>query len=79
MSDSGEEKTAVWLTLAGAAARGFVYLVKANVDPPPFFTVVAVLAGATLYGVVGALLALPLAAALRVYLKRLVVPAIQKK
>ncbi|MEO7319550.1 MAG: AI-2E family transporter, partial [Chthoniobacteraceae bacterium] len=54
-------------------------VMKANVDLPPFFTVVAVLAGATLSGVVGALLALPLAAALRVYLRRLVVPAIQKK
>jgi len=54
-------------------------VMKANVDLPPFFTVVAVLAGATLYGVIGALLALPLAAALRVYLRRLVVPAIQEK
>lgn len=39
----------------------------------------AVLAGATLYGVAGVLLAPPLAAVLRVYLPRLVVPAIQKK
>lgn len=54
-------------------------VMQANVDLPPFFTVVAVLAGAALHGVVGALLALPLAAALRVYLRRLVVPAIQKK
>lgn len=54
-------------------------VMKANVDLPPFFTVVAVLAGATLSGVIGALLALPLAAVLRVYLQRLVVPAIQKK
>ncbi|MBA3607779.1 MAG: AI-2E family transporter [Chthoniobacterales bacterium] len=54
-------------------------IMQANVGLPPFFTVVAVLAGATLYGVAGALLALPLAAALRVYLQRLVVPAIQKK
>ncbi len=54
-------------------------VMKANVGLPPFFTVVAVLAGATLSGVIGALLALPLAAALRVYLQRLVVPAIQKK
>ncbi len=54
-------------------------VMKSNVDLPPFFTVVAVLAGATLYGPVGALLALPLAAALRVYLRRMVVPAIQRK
>ncbi len=54
-------------------------VMEKNVDLPPFFTVVAVLAGGTLGGVVGALLALPLAAALRVYLRRLVVPAIQGK
>jgi len=54
-------------------------VMQANVGLPPFFTVVALLAGATLYGVARALLALPLAAALRVYLQRLVVPAIQKK
>lgn len=54
-------------------------VMKANVDLPPFFTVVAVLAGATLSGVIGALLALPLAAAGRVYMQRLVVPAIQRK
>lgn len=52
-------------------------VMKANVGLPPFFTVVAVLAGGALAGVTGALLALPLAAALRVYLKRLVVPVIQ--
>ncbi len=54
-------------------------VMRSNVNLPPFFTVVAVLAGATFSGVVGALLALPLAAALRVYLQRLVVPAIQQK
>lgn len=54
-------------------------VMQAHVGLPPFFTVVAVLAGATLYGVLGALLSLPLAAAARVYLQRLVVPAIQKK
>ena len=54
-------------------------IMQANVDLPPFFTVVAVLAGATLAGVIGALLALPLAAALHVYLRRLVVPTIQKR
>ncbi len=54
-------------------------VMQAHVGLPPFFTIVAVLAGATLYGVIGALLTLPLAAAARVYLQRLVVPAIQKK
>lgn len=54
-------------------------VMASHVDLPPFFTVVIVLAGASLSGVVGALLALPLAAALRVYLQRLVVPAIQGK
>lgn len=54
-------------------------VMEKNVDLSPFFTVVAVLAGASLSGVIGALLALPIAAALRIYLKRLVVPAIQKQ
>ncbi len=54
-------------------------VMQSNVDLPPFFTVVAVLAGATVSGVVGALLAVPLAAALRIYLQRLVVPAIQRR
>ena len=52
-------------------------VMESNVNLPPVFTVVAVLAGATLSGVAGALLALPVAAAMRVYLRRLVVPAIQ--
>ncbi len=54
-------------------------VMEKNVDLSPFTTVVAVLAGASLAGVIGALLALPLAAALRIYVKRLVVPAIQKQ
>lgn len=45
-----------------------------NVNLAPFFSVVAVLAGGTLAGVVGALLSLPIPAALRILLRRLVVP-----
>ncbi len=76
----------------GFAALGFFILLsivegnvivpkvmEQNVDLAPFFSVVAVLAGGTLAGVVGALLSLPLAAALRIFLRRLVVPAIQRK
>ncbi len=54
-------------------------VMEKSVDLSPFFTVIAVIAGATLYGVIGALLAVPLAAAARIYLKRLVIPAIQRK
>lgn len=53
-------------------------VMEKSVDLSPFFTVLVVIAGATLYGVIGALLAVPLAAAARIYLKRLVIPAIQK-
>lgn len=54
-------------------------VMEQNVNLSPFTTIVAVLAGATLAGVVGALLALPLTAALRVFLQRLAVPVIQGK
>jgi predicted PurR-regulated permease PerM len=54
-------------------------VMQKNVELSPFFTVVAVLVGVTLSGLVGALLAIPLASALRVVLKSLVVPAIQKR
>jgi predicted PurR-regulated permease PerM len=54
-------------------------VMQKNVELSPFFTVVAIFAGVTLFGILGALLAIPVAAALRVYLKRLVVPAIQKR
>lgn len=54
-------------------------VMEANVDLSPFYTVVAVLAGAALAGVIGALLALPLAAAARVFLQRIIVPEIQRK
>ncbi len=76
----GIATTVFFLVLSIVEANVIVpRVMQAHVGLPPFFTVVAVLIGATLYGVLGALLALPLAAALRVYLQRLVVPAIQKK
>lgn len=53
-------------------------VMEKSVNLSPFFTVLAVLAGATLYGALGALLAVPLASAARIYLKRIVVPSIQK-
>lgn len=54
-------------------------VMEKNVGLSPFTTIVAVLAGVSLAGPVGALLALPLTAALRVYLRRLVIPTIQKQ
>lgn len=54
-------------------------VMEKNVELTPFFSVLAVLAGGALAGVVGALLALPLAAAARVFLRRLVIPAIQRR
>lgn len=54
-------------------------VMEKSVDLSPFTTIVAVLVGGTLAGVFGALLALPLTAALRVYVRQLVLPSIQKK
>jgi predicted PurR-regulated permease PerM len=54
-------------------------IMQKNVELNPFFTVVVVIMGVTLSGLVGALLAIPVAAALRVVLKDLIIPAIQKK
>lgn len=53
-------------------------IMQANVNLPPFFTVLVVVAGASWLGVGGALLAIPLAAGLRVILRRVVIPAIQR-
>jgi predicted PurR-regulated permease PerM len=54
-------------------------VMKKNVELSPFFTVVAVLAGVTLFGLLGALVSIPVAATFRVYLRRMIIPAIQKK
>jgi predicted PurR-regulated permease PerM len=53
-------------------------VMQSQVDLTPLTTIVALLVGASLLGVVGALLAVPVAAAIRVLVIRLVVPAIQK-
>lgn len=53
-------------------------IMQSQVCLSPLTTIVALLAGAGLLGVVGALLAVPLAAGLRIILIRLAVPAIQQ-
>lgn len=72
--------TAVFFVVLSVLEGNFIVpkVVEKSVHISPFFTVIAVIAGATLYGAIGALLAVPLASAIRIYLKRLVVPAIQK-
>ncbi|MGI5836230.1 MAG: AI-2E family transporter [Chloroflexota bacterium] len=50
-----------------------------EVEIPPLLTIVALLTGASLYGILGALLSLPIAAVLQVLWLRLVVPAIRGK
>ncbi len=67
--------TTVFFVVLSVVEGNFIVpkVMRHSVELPPFFTIVAVIAGATLYGVMGALLA----AATRIYLKRLVIPAIQ--
>jgi len=54
-------------------------IMQRTVGVSPLVTIVALLAGAALLGVVGALLAIPLAAALQVLLREVVVPAINRE
>jgi predicted PurR-regulated permease PerM len=53
-------------------------IMASQVELSPLSSILALLVGIALLGVVGALLAVPLAAGLRIILIRLVVPAIQK-
>lgn len=50
-----------------------------EVQIPPLLAIVALLIGASLYGIIGALIALPIAAVLQVLWLRMVVPAIRSR
>ena len=73
--------TLIFFILLSVIEANFIVpkVMEKSVNLSPFTTLVAVLVGATFSGVVGALHALPVTAALRVYVRRLVVPAIQKQ
>ncbi len=71
--------TAVFFVVLALVEGNFVVpkVMQKNVSLPPAVTIVVVLAGASLFGVIGALLAVPITAATRVYLKWFVIPAIE--
>ncbi|MEN6356857.1 MAG: AI-2E family transporter [Armatimonadota bacterium] len=52
-------------------------IMQKHVGLSPLMTIIALLSGATLLGIVGALLAIPIAAALQVLIKEIIVPAIR--
>jgi putative heme transporter len=54
-------------------------VMRSQTDIPPLLAVIALFAGATIGGLVGALTAIPLAVALRVIVRRVVAPAVRRQ
>lgn len=54
-------------------------IMQKSVGISPLVTIIALLAGAALLGIVGALLAIPIAAAIQVFVSRVVIPALRKR
>lgn len=54
-------------------------IMQKSVGISPLVTIIALLAGAALLGIVGALLAIPVAAAIQVFVNRIVIPALRKR
>jgi predicted PurR-regulated permease PerM len=54
-------------------------VMRSQTDIPPLLAVIALFAGATIGGLVGALTAIPLAVALRVLVRRVVAPAVRRQ
>ena len=54
-------------------------IMQKKVGLSPLITILALLVGGTLAGMIGALLAIPLAAAIQVFVKHIVIPAIEEK
>ena len=53
-------------------------IMQRQVDLSPLVTILALLAGGSLAGLIGAILAVPLAAAIQVFIRRIVLPAVER-